>query len=541
MRRLAGAITVLVLVGAVVAAVVLLGGSSKKDNNSYWVELDNAFGLVQGGDMKVAGVRAGTIQSMKLDPKSLHALIQIKIKQSGFGSLRADTSCEARPQSLIGEYFLDCNPGVSSSVLKAGSVIPVTRTSSTVAPDLVNDILRRPYKERLAIILDELGAGVAGNGQALNQAIKRASPGLREADRVLAILAQQNQTLANLARDGDTVLTAFSNNRRDVSRFVDTANRASTASAERRAALAEGFRRLPGFLAQLRPAMSALGTTADQTTPALRNIDASAVQLKTFLGRLGSFSTASTPAFQALGNAAVTGSKAVKNAGPTVDLLNQFAQGTPELGKNLAMVLAHLDDRNFAAEPDPRSPNGQGYTGLEDLLRYTFYQTLSTNLFDANNHLLNVNLFADTTCSMYPDINKVKTALQNPGTQEYRCIAQLGPTQPGINAPDPTAPAGAALRSAPVQGASAAAPAASGSPATAPLSRQATPTALLGLPDASGTPASAPAAAGTSAGPVAQAVAPVKQVAATLTGAANAALPPAVKSEKPLLDYLLGP
>ena len=124
----------------------------------YWVELDDAFGLIQGGDLKIAGVRAGTITDMKLDKGSMRAKVGFRITQNGFGDLRTDTTCESRPQSLIGEYFLDCNPGTASKRLAKGAVIPVTRTSSTVAPDLVNDILRKPQSERLSLILDFFGA-----------------------------------------------------------------------------------------------------------------------------------------------------------------------------------------------------------------------------------------------------------------------------------------------------------------------------------------------------------------------------------------------
>ena len=168
------------------------------DKGKYWVQFDNAFGLIQGGDLKVAGVRAGKITDIKLDKRTKHALVGFKIDKNGFGSLRSDAFCESRPQSLIGEYFVDCQPGTAKQELKPGAVIPVTRTASTVAPDLVNDILRRPYRERLSLIIGSLGAGVAGNAENLNAAIRRASPALRETDKVLATLGAQNRILGDL-------------------------------------------------------------------------------------------------------------------------------------------------------------------------------------------------------------------------------------------------------------------------------------------------------------------------------------------------------
>ena len=58
-------------------------------------------------------------------------------------------------------------------------------TSSPVDLDLLNNILRLPYRQRFAILLNELGTGLAGRGDELNEVIHRANPALRETDKVL--------------------------------------------------------------------------------------------------------------------------------------------------------------------------------------------------------------------------------------------------------------------------------------------------------------------------------------------------------------------
>jgi len=427
------ALVILGLVTALSAYVVLTTGFGGARNDTYWVELDNAFGLIQGGDLKVAGVRAGQITDIRLDKRTKHALVGFRIDKDGFGSLRRDVRCESRPQSLIGEYFLDCLPGTSPHKLKPGARIPVAQTSSTIAPDLVNDILREPERERLRIIVSELGAGVAGRGPELNAAIRRAIPALRETDRVLALLGDQNRTLQDLTVNADTVVGDLAANRKDVGRFVDNANDTAQASAERRPEIAAGLHRLPGFLEQLQPTMKALGEVADRQTPALQNLDASAHRITDFFDRLGPFAEASRPAIRSLGQASVTGDKAAKAAGPTVSLLNGVAQGTPEVSKDLAMILGHLDDRKYAIEKDPRSPGGQGYTGLEALLQYVYDQTTSTAVYDQNSHIFKVALFA-SECAGYAD---AKTVEDNPSLLA-KCGSFLGPDQPGITTEDIT-------------------------------------------------------------------------------------------------------
>ncbi len=426
----------LVLVSA--AAFVLAESAAKQDSGTeFTVELDNAFGLVQGGDVKVAGVRAGKISKLDVDPKTLHALIDFKLNKQGFGSLRTDTTCETRPQSLIGEYFIDCTPGRSPHKLPNKGRIPVTHTSTTIPVDLVNNVLRRPYGERLRIILNEIGAGVGGRAEDVNATIRRASPALRETDRVLAILARQNQVIKNLVTDADVVVGDLAGNRRDVGRWVKETEDAATTSAQRRRDIAAGLHRLPTFLRELRPTMAELGRTADTSAPYLRNLDASAGQLQRFFENLGPFAESSRVNIRSLAKTADVGRPAVRSATPVVRQLTQTTQNLPELANNLNFVFKDLDDRSRAVEPDKRSPQGKGYTGFEALVSYVFDQTMAINLFDDNGHILKVDLFA-SDCGNYQNADSLKAQEQKTPGFIKRCGAYLGPNQPGITSPDPT-------------------------------------------------------------------------------------------------------
>ena len=164
----------------------MVSGAAKSDSSAvgtYRIEFDNAFGLVTGADFKVAGVRAGTISVDQPasacaagDTRDCHALVTIHVTQSGFGAFRSDAFCQSRPQSLIGEYFIDCQPGQSGSALPPGSTIPVTHTQSTIPADLLQNVLRLPYRERLTLIINELGAGVAARSDDLQAALAARGP-----------------------------------------------------------------------------------------------------------------------------------------------------------------------------------------------------------------------------------------------------------------------------------------------------------------------------------------------------------------------------
>jgi ABC-type transporter Mla subunit MlaD len=435
MRRL---LLLIVLLAAGAAAVATASaGSGDPDQPTYTIELDNAFGLVNGADVKVAGVRAGHVTGMRVDRHSKRALVDITIDKTGFGSLRTDAFCETRPQSLIGEYFVDCRPGTASQRLKPGATLPVEQTASTIPLDLINNIMRRPYRERLRILLDELGAGVGGRANDIQATLERAVPAIRETDQVLAILADQNTTLANLTRDADAVIGDLAKNRTNVGRFVTETRQTAAASAERRAQIAASLHRLPAFLRELEPTMAKLGAATDAQTPALADLNQSAGQLATLLENLPEFADASRTSLESLAELSRDGRPALRAARPTVDLLNKFSTNTPELANNLAIVLKDLNDRKRAVEKDPRSPGGQGYTGMEALLQYVFDQALAINTFDSNGYILKVNLFA-SECSDYQNLQSLKEKLKQDPNFYARCAAILGPHQPGITQPDPS-------------------------------------------------------------------------------------------------------
>ncbi len=150
------------------------------------------------------------------------AAVVLNITNPGFQDFRTDASCIVRPQSLIGEMYVDCTPTqprpvgtpeppplpvIPTASPGAGQhYLPVTNTSSPVAIDLIGDVARLPYTQRLTIIINELGAGLAGNGQALEQVVQARRPDAGRARPRAGDPRAQNHTLAqpgHRVRPGD--------------------------------------------------------------------------------------------------------------------------------------------------------------------------------------------------------------------------------------------------------------------------------------------------------------------------------------------------
>ena len=308
------------------AGLAVFGTGASDDHGTYKVRaiFMNAFSVIKGEDVKVAGVKVGKIESLDVTPDHKAAVV-LDITEPGFDDFRRDAECTIRPQSLIGEKFVECTPTqprpagaqtppplrqIKRGPGKGQYLLPVTQTSRPVDLDLLNNTLRLPYRQRLSIILNELGTGLAGRGLDLRIAVRNADPALKETDKVLAILAAQNRTLAKLATDGDTILRPLARDRAQVADFVVRANTTAQATAERSAPLEQDIQKLPTFLAELKPSMAQLGATADQMTPVLTDLGAQAPAINRLIEQMGPFAAAATPALTSLGDASVVGRKA---------------------------------------------------------------------------------------------------------------------------------------------------------------------------------------------------------------------------------------
>src|SRR5689334_18074150 len=174
-RRATARLAILASLAALVA-VLLLAISAGGSNGEYTVRaiFDDAANIIPGENVKIDGVKVGTVGSVTPTPQAKAAVV-LNISNPGFKDFRADASCTIRPQALIGEKFVDClptQPRVEGTPLPpplhripnghegAGQyLLPVENNHSPVDVDLLGDITRLPERQRLTIIINELGAG----------------------------------------------------------------------------------------------------------------------------------------------------------------------------------------------------------------------------------------------------------------------------------------------------------------------------------------------------------------------------------------------
>lgn len=392
MRRAAVSFVALVAAGALLISLTGTGNGAPGGGYQIRAIFDNAQFAVPGEDVRIAGANVGSIASLSVT-KTNRAAITLNIQNRAFVPFHADSTCAIRPQSLIAENYIDCSPGTSATPPLpridrgpgAGSyLLPVSRTSSPIDPDIVQNISQEPVRQSLSIILDELGTGLAARGADLNSVILRANPALGYTNRVFKILAEQNRTLARLATDSATVLAPLARTRRSLADFVVQANTTAGATAQQSQALSASIHRLPGFLHALRPLMADLGQLAAQGTPLMGSLSAGAAGLNQEFTNLTPFAGAARTALINLGNAAQQSQSYLVASEPLARQLRSLGSAAQPSSQLLSRLTASL--------------NSTG--GIQQLMRVLFYGTQATNGFNQDGHYLRTNILTGS-CNGY--------------------------------------------------------------------------------------------------------------------------------------------
>ncbi|MFN8216638.1 MAG: MlaD family protein [Solirubrobacterales bacterium] len=394
-----GIIAAGLVVAAVVVIVLLVSGGGSSDGYRIRAIFDNGAFMVSGEQVRVAGANVGTIESVSVSrpgetvayrdgkPVSVpgKAIIVMSISDPSFQDFREDASCLIRPQSLIGEKFVDCRPTlprapgspappelkkIESGPGKGEYLLPLGSNGTSVDPDLINDIQTLPYAQRFRLILNELGAGLAGRGKDLEVLVKRANPVLRDVDHLLGILAAQRNQLAQLAADSETILGPLSRERAHVAGFLSNAGTAAEASSEKGAQLEESLQKLPRFLEEFRQTMVSLKGFSDAGTPVIEDLGLAAPSLTDTTRTLTPFSNAATVALKSLGESGEASGPIFAEADPVVRKTRELAKSGVVPTSELAKLLVNIKKTN-------------GWTALTRLI----YNTAGTlNGFDRYGH-----------------------------------------------------------------------------------------------------------------------------------------------------------
>jgi virulence factor Mce-like protein len=386
-RRAAGSILVLVVLAV---ALVLVFRDAESGSPAYRVDavFDNARGLVGGQVVKVAGARVGKIVDVSLTSR-YQARVEMEV-DSRFAPFRSNARCTIRPEGLIAENYVQCDPGTSDKPKLAGRggqapTVPAGRNTEPVSLTDLFNIFDTPTRERLSVIVNELGIGVAGRGEDLNAIIRRANPSLELTRRALTIINGQRSQLGTAIDSSDRLIARLAQRSGRAQQFIASAARVTDRIARHRDDVSQIVARMPPLLSEGRGALRQLDTVTATGTPLLRSLREAAPQLNRVSADIPAFARAAPAALRGLGTALKQGTPTARRLLPVVRAVRGYAQRSLPEARVSGRLYTNLRERGF----------------IENMLSLFYYGAAGFSRYDSVSHILPAHILTNQDCLMY--------------------------------------------------------------------------------------------------------------------------------------------
>lgn len=146
LRENAGEAIVGLLVVLLAAFFILLawrhtGGGGYADGVKVRALFPNASGVNVGTDVRVAGLKVGSVTGQALDPQTYQVSVTLALDPAV--KLPADSSAAITSEGLLGSTFVALTPGGSETPLKSGDTITDTQGAMDLM-GLIGQFINRP-------------------------------------------------------------------------------------------------------------------------------------------------------------------------------------------------------------------------------------------------------------------------------------------------------------------------------------------------------------------------------------------------------------
>jgi phospholipid/cholesterol/gamma-HCH transport system substrate-binding protein len=122
-----GLLVVLVAAWFVYFAWQRTGGGDARGGIMVSAQFSNAGGVKPGTDVRIAGLKVGTVTGQKLDPKTFQADVSMALDPAA--KVPADSSAAITSEGIMGGTYIALIPGGDTASLKSGDVILDTQGS----------------------------------------------------------------------------------------------------------------------------------------------------------------------------------------------------------------------------------------------------------------------------------------------------------------------------------------------------------------------------------------------------------------------------
>lgn len=328
-----------VTAAAVLVGLLLFGGGG----SGYQVKATflNASQLVKGNSVQVAGIRAGSVDEIKITQDG-QAEITMNVSDD-YAPLPAGTRAQIRQasQSGIANRYVDLRipghetqagagaPAVeddaqaqTAGIIENGGSLGVDKTEAAVDLDQLFNTLNPKTRRSLQRFLEGSAKMYAGRTKEANRGFRYLNPSLSRTARLFRELNRDTPALERFIVDSSKLVTALAERRDDLAALIGNLNTTTRAIGDEKLALADAIGRFPGFMRQANTTFVNLRSTLDEVEPFVDASKPVARKLRPFLNELRPFARDARPTIRDL-------SAVVRRDGPGNDLIELTKTFTP--------------------------------------------------------------------------------------------------------------------------------------------------------------------------------------------------------------------
>ncbi len=132
-----GAVVLLVAIGFLYYAYQN-NDSSESGSYPLLAQFDRIDGLENGADVRIGGIKVGSVTSQILDPMSYRAQVRFTVQDNV--ELPLDSSAAIMSDGLLGGKYLSLEPGGDIDMLESGDEVTLTQSSIRLE-DLIGQLI----------------------------------------------------------------------------------------------------------------------------------------------------------------------------------------------------------------------------------------------------------------------------------------------------------------------------------------------------------------------------------------------------------------
>jgi virulence factor Mce-like protein len=307
-------------------------------------QFDDAGGLrgETHAPVLVSGVPSGRVEDVRY--AGGRAIVTLRLDGGARGIVKADARAAVEPRSALEDLTVDIDPGSASSpAARDGSRIGADRTRASVQLDRVVDVLDADTRSQLAILLDQLGAGLKDRPGALRDAVAKLAPMVDSATRISAALSERRALLVRLVGAVDRIASASGDHAAELEQAIAGARATLAVTARRdgdvRATLAE----LPPTLERLNGALAHTQALASPLNPALERLVPAAGELPGALAAVRRTAPVARALLADLDTLAKNGARPARQLGLTLRQLGPTVRSIRAPVRRLEPIMGAID------------------------------------------------------------------------------------------------------------------------------------------------------------------------------------------------------